>query len=58
MRGTGTLEEAFEQTKVQTRRFAKQQRTWLRRFADVHWIDGEKAGDEAVLASSIEFLSA
>lgn len=32
-------ETAFEKTKVLTRRFAKQQRTWLKRFQDVHWID-------------------
>ena len=35
-----SLDEAFEKTKVLTRRFAKQQRTWLKRFADTHWIDG------------------
>ena len=30
--GTLTLEEALERTKIRTRRFAKQQRTWMRRF--------------------------
>ncbi|MBT8484532.1 MAG: tRNA (adenosine(37)-N6)-dimethylallyltransferase MiaA [Phycisphaerales bacterium] len=30
--GRTTLEEAREQIKIRTRRFAKQQRTWLRRF--------------------------
>ena len=34
-----TLDDAFERTKILTRRFAKQQRTWLKRFANVHWID-------------------
>ena len=34
-----TLDDAMERTKVLTRRFAKQQRTWLKRFAGVHWID-------------------
>jgi len=38
-RGEMTMDEAFERTKILTRRFAKQQRTWLRRFPDVHWID-------------------
>ena len=33
------LEDAYERTKILTRRFAKQQRTWLRRFHGVHWID-------------------
>ncbi len=31
-------DEAMERTKILTRRFAKQQRTWLKRFRDVHWI--------------------
>ncbi len=30
--GRATLEEALERTKIETRRFAKNQRTWLRRF--------------------------
>jgi tRNA dimethylallyltransferase len=33
LRGSGTAEEAAEQVKVQTRRFAKNQRTWLRRLS-------------------------
>lgn len=36
-----SLEDAFEKTKVLTRRFAKQQRTWLKRFTSTHWIEGE-----------------
>jgi len=39
LRGQCSLEEAVEQIKINTRQFAKQQRTWFRRFADVHWID-------------------
>jgi tRNA dimethylallyltransferase len=38
-----SLDDAFERTKVLTRRFAKQQRTWLKRFANVHWIDMPQA---------------
>ncbi len=34
-----TLDDAFERTKILTRRFAKQQRTWLKRFRGVRWID-------------------
>ncbi len=33
LEGGITLEEAVEQIKIATRRFAKQQRTWLRRFS-------------------------
>jgi tRNA dimethylallyltransferase len=38
--GRCTLDEAFEQTKILTRRFAKTQRTWLKRFVGVHWLAG------------------
>lgn len=36
--GRYSLEQAFEQTKILTRRFAKTQRTWLRRYRGVHWL--------------------
>jgi len=32
LKGHGTLDEAVEQIKIETRRFAKNQRTWLRRL--------------------------
>jgi tRNA dimethylallyltransferase len=38
-RGEMTMEEAFERTKIETRRFAKQQRTWMKRFTGVKWIE-------------------
>lgn len=40
-----SLDDAFERTKILTRRFAKQQRTWLKRFAGMHWLDGPTVGD-------------
>ncbi len=51
--GRCTLDEAFEKTKVLTRRFAKSQRTWLRRFRPVKWLaaadrTGAELIDEAV----------
>ena len=39
--GDMSLDDAFERTKVLTRRFAKQQRTWLRRFQQVSWLPAE-----------------
>lgn len=39
LQGKSTLEDAVESTKIETRRFAKNQRTWLKRFRGVHWID-------------------
>jgi len=41
LEGRMTLEKAVEEVKIRTRRFAKQQRTWLRRFRvlpGVRWI--------------------
>jgi tRNA dimethylallyltransferase len=44
--GRCTLDEAVEKTKIETRRFAKNQRTWLRRLRAVPggvWVEGEGA---------------
>jgi tRNA dimethylallyltransferase len=35
--GVGTLDEAVERIKIETRRFAKNQRTWLRRLRAIPW---------------------
>ena len=37
--GKWTLKEAIERIKINTRRFAKHQRTWYRGFANVSWIN-------------------
>ncbi len=43
------LDEAIERIKINTRRLAKQQRTWLRRLAGVRWIElSEHAEAESV----------
>lgn len=44
-----SLDDAFEKTKVLTRRFAKQQRTWLKRFTQASWIECDD-GDSARMA--------
>jgi tRNA dimethylallyltransferase len=46
--GRWTRDEAFEQTKIQTRRFAKRQRTWLKRFTAVAWIEAPEKTAEAL----------
>lgn len=53
LQGHCSYEQAIEQIKINTRKLAKKQRTWQRRFADVHWFDIE--GDDFVepLAESI-----
>ena len=52
-----SLDEAFEKTKVLTRRFAKQQRTWLKRFTQTHWIDGGVAGGTPIVEQAMSALS-
>jgi tRNA dimethylallyltransferase len=52
--GHGSVEEAFEQTKIQTRRFARKQRTWLKRFQGVHWLEVETLSGEALLRQALE----
>lgn len=48
--GRCTLEEAIEQIKIQTRHLAKLQRTWLKRFPNVHWLDAGETQTGADLA--------
>ncbi len=57
--GQAPLEEAVERIKINTRRLAKKQRTWHRRFADVHWFpvadDDTPAGLADRIAAVISF---
>jgi tRNA dimethylallyltransferase len=48
LQGRMALEEAIEQIKIQTRRLAKHQRTWFRKFTTTRWLD--IAADEPVTA--------
>jgi tRNA dimethylallyltransferase len=48
--GEMELAEAIEAIKINTRRFAKRQVTWFRRFPNVHWLDAEADSDAASLA--------
>ncbi len=50
-----TLEEAFERTKVLTRRFAKQQRTWLRRFQQVSWLPAEAMSPAEMAQRALQY---
>ncbi len=44
LRGEMTLEQAVESTVIETRQYAKRQRTWFRRDAEIKWLSG--FGDE------------
>jgi tRNA dimethylallyltransferase len=48
--GELTGEEAMEQTAALTRRYARRQVGWFRRYADAHWLDFDSAtlGDDAL----------
>ena len=39
LKGRTTLDEAIERIKINTRRFAKAQRTWFKTFTEVNWLD-------------------
>jgi len=57
--GRSTLEDAVEQIKIETRRFAKNQRTWLRRLrttAGSVWIDASTTPVEEWVAGVIKVL--
>jgi tRNA dimethylallyltransferase len=57
--GEITFEQAYEKTKILTRRFAKQQRTWLRRFHGVTWLDPiQLNGDQTAAAATNAILEA
>ena len=38
--GDTTKEEMIEKIKMETRRYAKRQLTWFRRYDNITWIDG------------------
>lgn len=52
-----SLDAAFEKTKVLTRRFAKQQRTWLKRFTNTRWIDAANRSMDERLDRALELVS-
>lgn len=54
--GRGSLEDAFEQIKIETRRFAKNQRTWLKRLRTLpgsRWMSGESPDSVANIVDSL-----
>ena len=45
LQGATSLDEAVERIKINTRRFAKSQRTWHKRFRHTQWLDVEPDED-------------
>jgi tRNA dimethylallyltransferase len=58
LNGEMDLDETVERIKINTRRFAKSQRTWFKTFHHVNWIDiTEDDTVESVLQKALELLS-
>lgn len=53
------LDEAIEQIKIQTRHLAKLQRTWLKRFSGISWLQaGEAQNGRDLLPAALEIIAA
>jgi tRNA dimethylallyltransferase len=46
--GRASLSDAIEEIKIATRQLARRQMKWLRRFANVTWLEGDQATDTLV----------
>ena len=54
-----SLEQAVEQIKIQTRHLAKLQRTWLKRFRNVDWLNaGEEQSGADLLEQALKLVDA
>ena len=57
LNGGMELDETVERIKINTRRFAKSQRTWFKTFRNVNWIDiAENDTVESVLGKVLELI--
>ena len=60
LEGDLDLETAVEQIKIRTRRFAKQQRTWLRKFRHLWggcWLDAESDDAQDVANNALKYIA-
>lgn len=58
LQGDISLPTAVELIKRDTRRFAKRQVTWLRRDAEIQWVDVHKIGDVVDIVKNISLIVA
>lgn len=54
--GRMDLEQTIEQVKILTRQYAKTQRTWLKRYRGVHWLEASELADEALHERAAEIV--
>lgn len=58
LKGNTPLEDAVEQIKINTRRFAKHQRTWFRRFPNINWLDiSEDTAPDQIFSAAKQILN-
>lgn len=54
--GNCSLEEAVEQIKIATRRYAKRQRSWFNRDKRIIWLDGTNASSQELADRALDIL--
>ena len=55
--GAISLDEAVEQIKTATHRYAKRQRTWFRKDKRIHWVDADTLNLSDMLQDSLAFIA-
>ncbi len=61
LEGRSGLEDAAEQTKIESRRYARKQRTWLKRFRAYQpgrWFDAAATSPEDIVRYALEYIAA
>ncbi|MHC4996920.1 MAG: tRNA (adenosine(37)-N6)-dimethylallyltransferase MiaA [Planctomycetota bacterium] len=53
-----TADDLLERVKIDTRRFAKSQRTWLKRYRGVHWIKADHLTPQQIAERAIDVINA
>jgi tRNA dimethylallyltransferase len=53
LHGAMSLDDAVEQIKIQTRQFAKHQRTWFRKFTTTRWVDAGVEDETPAIAAQL-----
>lgn len=59
-RGDFTLDQAVERIKIETRRFARKQRTWLKKFRNYQpsmWLDAKTCSTQDLVEQSLAFIT-
>ncbi len=54
--GTATLEQCVEHLKMQTRRYAKRQLSWLRRDSEINWLSADKMNSIELFEKALEII--